>query len=129
MPDLDVSDVLLDPSLADRFVVKRRPTGTNSHGRVETQPEIIPRVLGVVTVASPTDLERLDDNQRMGRNLSVVTKFRLRGPAQGFQPDIVLWYGNDYVVKDVQPYPQYGAGFIQAIVGSMDSMDNPLAAT
>lgn len=129
MPNLDVSDVLLDPDLADRFTVKRRPAGTNAHGRVETTPEIIPRVLGVVTAASPTDLERLDDNQRMGRNLSVVTKFRLRGPATGYQPDIVLWYGNDYVVKDVQPYPQYGAGFIQAIVGSMDSMDNPLPAT
>ena len=129
MPDLDVSDVLLDPTLADRFIVKRRPATTNEHGRVVTTPEIIPKVIGVVTAASPTDLDRLDDNQRMGRNLSVVTKFRLRGPATGYQPDIVVWYGNEYVVKDIQPYPQYGVGFIQAIVGSMDSMDNPLAAS
>ncbi len=63
----------------------------------------------------------------MGRNLVIVTKFRLRGPAKDgstqYQPDLITWEGDSYVVKTIDPYPQYGAGFIQAIVGSMDSVD------
>ncbi len=56
-------------------------------------------------------------------NLCVVTKFRLRGPTPGYQPDIIVWYGNEFIVKQLDPYPQYGQGFMQAIVGSVKHID------
>lgn len=123
MPDLDVSDVLLDPVLASRFTVNRRTETMAGNGRPVVTLKSIQNVVGIITSASPDDLERLDDHQRMGRNLVVVTKFRLIGPAPGKQPDTIEWQGNTFIVKEIDPYSQYGQGFIQAIVGSIDSID------
>lgn len=127
MPLLDVSSVLLDPDFATRFTVRRRTQVISAKGRTTTTDTDTPNVVGVITVASPTDLERLPDDQRMGRNMLVVTKYRLRGPSKDnvdqFQPDLVLWTGDTFIVKDVQPYTEYGAGFMQCIIGSIDLID------
>lgn len=128
---LDVSDVLLDPEIAQTFNVTRREQTIGFGGRTVITTTALNNVVGVVTSASPNDLERLDDNQRMGRHLSIVTKTRLYGPALAangdqFQPDYITWYGDTYIVKDVAPYPQFGAGFIQVIAGSVDAIDQPM---
>lgn len=124
-PFLDVSEVLLDPMIADRFIVNRRVQTLDSHGRVALTSTAMNGV-GVVTASSGNDLDRLDDNQRMGRHLTIVTKFRLRGPSPGYQPDTITWKGDTFVVQAIDPYPQYGAGFVQAIAGSMDLLDQPV---
>lgn len=126
MPDLDVSEILTDPDLASSFDVVRRVEGIDSHGRSVLVPTTTEGVLGVVCAASGNDLDRLDDSQRMGRNFSVVTKFRLQGPSPNQQPDAVVYQGDTYVVKLVEPYNQYGAGFVQAIIGSMDIIDQAI---
>jgi galactose-6-phosphate isomerase len=128
MPFLDVSNVLLDPDFTDTFSVLRREQVIGENGRVSTTNTTLPAI-GVFTVAGPNDLERLDDNQRMGQNFVLVTKFRLQGPAKisgnNYQPDQVVWNGNTYVVKDVEPYTRYGAGQIQAIIGAIASVGAP----
>ena len=66
----------------------------------------------------------------MGRNLSIVTAFALQGPSPNFLPDRVVWNGDTYVVKWIDPYKRYGAGgFVQAIIGSIDSQDTSPAGT
>jgi len=124
-PTLSVDEVTLDPIFTDWIVVKRRPVTINQYGENVIGPVVETRVAAVVTVAHGNDLDRLDDNQRMGRNLSIVIRHPLRGPAPGYQPDTIRWQGDDYVVKTVDPYPQFGAGFVQAIAGSIDSLDQP----
>jgi len=123
MAQLDVSEALTDPLLGDTFTVRRKVETLNSKGRAILTPTDIPRVFGVITVSSPNDLERLPEEQRMGRHLSIVTKFQLIGPAPGKQPDSVLWRGSELLVQNVEPYPQFGQGFMQAIVGSTDMID------
>lgn len=130
MPDLDVSEALTDPMLTDSFDVLRRKEVLDTHGRVTTPANSsFPGQYGVLSAASPNDLERLEDSQRMGRNMSLITTFKLQGPAEvsgtEYQPDIVVWGGDQFVVKHVDPYSRYGAGFIQAIIGSMDIIDQP----
>lgn len=129
MPELDVSEALLDPMLTDNFDVIRRIQNIGDNGRATTQNQTFAGRFGVICAASPNDLERLEDSQRMGRNLSLVTQFQLHGPAEqsgvDYQPDVVVWGGDQYVVKHVDPYSRYGAGFIQAIIGSMDIIDQP----
>ena len=121
---LDPSEILLDPDIADSFVYNRRTQTVSTKGRGVTTS--VPNTgVGVVTVSSPNDLLRLSEEQRMDRHYSIVTRARLQGPSPGFQADTVLWRGNTYVVKTAEPYPHYGAGWIQAIVGSMDSLDQP----
>lgn len=124
MSQMDVTAALLDPYIADRFTVKRRAETISDKGRTQMATTNLLAV-GVIASAGPNDLMRLDDSQRMGRVLSVVTRFRLIGPAPGKQPDIISWQGDDYIVITVDPYPQYGQGFVQAIIGSVNVTDQP----
>ena len=123
---IDVSDAF-DTDITDQFTVMRRvQTIDSTTGRSGISVEgTFENVDGVVTISNPDDLERLDDSQRMGRNITIVTSFMLRGPAPGYQPDIVQWQGDNYLVKAVDPYPHAGDGFVQAIAGSVDSIDQP----
>jgi len=129
MAFIDMTEVVTDPMLASSFTVKRRFESVDAHGRSVQATKLIPDVIGVVTSAGRNDLERLPEDQRMGRNFVVVTNFKLRGPAVGFQPDVVVWLGSDCVVKQLDPYPQFGQGFMQAIIGSMENMDNAVLAS
>lgn len=125
MPLLDVTQILTDPDLADSFAVKRRTQVIDAHGRTTTTDQLIPGVIGVVTAISPSDLDRREDYQAMSRSISVVTKFHLRGEVTGYQPDIVVWKGDNYLVKHVNNYPHFGPGFMEAECSSMDKTDLP----
>ena len=123
MPFLDVSELLIDPDLADTFTVNRRTETIGTNGRTTIASKLLRGITGVVTAISPSDLDRADGYQVMTRSISVVTKFRLKGEVTGSQPDIVIWRGDNYVVKHVDNYPQFGHGFIQAECTSMDRTD------
>lgn len=127
---LDVSDAIEDSNLNSTFDVLRRAETVGDDGFSTTKDECFRNASGVVCAASGNDLERLDDQQRMGRHLSIVTKFPLRGPSrdrqqQSYQPDIVQWQGDSFVIQALDPYPHFGDGFVQAICGSIDLADRP----
>ena len=120
-----MGDVLADPEISDPFVVMRRALTFPAFGRGEAKAKLLP-TFGVITAAHPNDLERLDDSQRMGRNISIVTRFRLQGPSEGVQADQILWQGVTFIVHVVEPYAQYGEGWVQAVAGSIQTMDSPV---
>lgn len=126
MSFLDVSEVLSDPDIADGFVVKRRAQVMGQNGRAGVAVEDL-RGVGVICAASPNDLKRLPDEQHTERHISIITRFRLRATAPDYQPDLVGWQGDFFIVRDVQPYTQYGAGFVQVLAGSIDFQDEPTA--
>jgi galactose-6-phosphate isomerase len=61
----------------------------------------------------------------MTKDIVVHTTFRLRGPTRGFQPDVVIWNGNRYVVRDIRDWTQFGVGYIRAECESMSHLDHP----
>lgn len=126
--DLDLEDALLDPDVTDLFTVTRRKEVVSSKGRSTVPvPEVIEEVAGTICAAHGNELDRLEDADRMGRALSIVTKFQLRGPAKVgadvYKPDIITWRGDDFVVRLVDPYGHVGSGFVQAIAVSVDIVD------
>lgn len=123
MPHLDVTEILSCPDLADRFDVRRRTETVNDFGESIKGSEVLRNKIGVITSAGANDLQRLPEDQRMGRIMSLITRFPLRGPAPGFQPDEILWTGSTYVVVWVDPYTRYGRGFVQTLICSKDSVD------
>lgn len=127
MADLDVSDLLLDPDFTEVFKVLRQREVVGTNGRSTATVSALPGIVGVITMASPNDLLRVPDEQHSDKNISVVTKFRLRGPSPGYQPDKIVWQGDTYIVHNVEPYTQFGSGFVQAIAGSIDAIDQPPA--
>jgi hypothetical protein len=129
MPFLDVTQPLLDPEFTDSFTVLRRQEVVDSHGRSTLQTTTFAAIIGVVTASSPNDLDRPQDYEVFTRAISIVTKFRMRGEVVGYQPDVVVWRGDNFVVKHIGLYPQFGVGFYQVECESMDRVDNPTDPT
>lgn len=123
---LDVSEILNDPDLVDRFDVVRRMETVGTNGRSTTSSQTFKGIIGVVTASSPNDIDRQENYQAMPRIISVVTKFRLRSIVNNEQPDIVVWRGSNYLVRQIDQYPQFGNGFVQAECASMDKTDPAL---
>ena len=133
MAFLDVSDVLLDPDFTNSFVVQRRLETVDVNGRSQVQTFSAPS-FGVVTAASPNDLERLPESDVYRRVISIVTKFKLRGETKdasgnNWKPDLIVWQGDHYLVREIDLYSQFGAGFIQALCSSEDLVDKPPTET
>lgn len=124
MADLDVSEVLFDPDLADMFDVVRKDEVVNQQGRSEIKEYVHRDVVGVITAQSPAGLLRRDDGQMMPRKYVLVTVFRVRGPGKTHQPDDILLEGQRFTVTEVLPYSRFGSGFVEAIITSMNA-SNP----
>lgn len=125
MAEMDFHDLLLDPELADTFNVVRRAETVDNFGEASVTETPYSNVIGVLRPTRPDDLQILPEGQRMGRHVTIVTNFRLQGPAPGYQPDEVQWGGDTFLVKEVLPYTRFGRGFIKAIAGSVDVIDQP----
>jgi hypothetical protein len=126
---IDVTQILSDPDLATLFDVKRRSETVDSNGISQVSTTTFEDVIGVITVISPNNLDRHENYQTMRRSISVICRFDLRGEVDGYQPDVVVWQGNNYVVKVAGYYPQFGEGFVQAECTSMDHVDKAVSAT
>jgi hypothetical protein len=129
MPELDVVDVLLDGMLAgESFVVLRRLESRNQFGRIDIAETRLPAIGSIVPVGE-NSLVREDAYQTQTKTIRVITPFRLRGATVDeagarYQPDVVEWKGDRYVVRTINDYSQYGAtGLIEAECSSMDFLD------
>lgn len=125
MPMLDVSFVTMDPMLADTFSVKRQEQAISDKGRVETTETLFENLTGVVTQQDPSDLMKRDDGQFVPRSIFVASKFAFRNAVEGFQPDVIIWHGTEYWVKQVYAYSRFGLGFYEVVASSQTAMDQP----
>ncbi|HEY0724176.1 MAG TPA: hypothetical protein VGD41_09365 [Pyrinomonadaceae bacterium] len=128
MPTLDVSDAF-DPSFWDEIKVRRRQQIISETGRVSTINSTF-SMQAVVTPASPADLQRLTDYQHMGKAISIYSITpRLQGPAVvnggETQPDQIEWHGSVYLVRLVEDWAGFGAGYVHTIAESIQSVDPP----
>lgn len=131
MPEIDVSEVLLDGLVAgEGFWVFRRAQSVSTHGRTEVKGKgaWLPAV-GSVQPTGDNSMVREEAFQTQSKTLEVITSFRLRGVSQEgeqqYQPDLVFWLGDYYMVKVINDYSQYGAGMIEAECSSIDRNDRP----
>jgi hypothetical protein len=133
-PSIDMRVALTNPVTLDSFNVIRRSQAVNNSGKVVITPTPFNNRRGIVTPASFADLRRLADIQIQAKAISIVTRFALRGESedagqQEFQPDIVVWHGNNYVIKFVDDYSNYAAGFVRAVGALMDIQAVPEVTT
>ncbi len=114
MPLLDVSDVLLDPMFCVQLSITRRAATVGTDGlAIITDTTLTPH--GVVTAGSVEPFVRDPDFEHAKNNITVhAYNFRLLDPTDGYQPDIVNYEGNQYVVRKSYNWSSYGAGFTAA---------------
>ena len=133
MPEIDVSDIILDPFIAGEQLTVLRRTETIGSNGVTTIVEttVTPAPYGSVRPTGANSLVREDAYQQQAKTIRVVTNFALRGAANdgtaGYQPDVVVWGGSRFLVQTVEDYSRYGAGMIQADCTSMNFIDPPPA--
>lgn len=131
MPMLNPAvDVLGDPNLLDTFSVIRRQETVNTSGESVQTPQTFTGVYGVVKVKGDNDLERTTDGEREKKGIYVVTMFALRGAAldgaqQSWQPDLIVWHGNQYTVRTVRDWGGYGIGYTAAECDQVEVQSMP----
>jgi galactose-6-phosphate isomerase len=129
MPLINISMALMSPNLADGFAVIRRQQVISNNGRATFNTTTISNLHGTVYPSSKNDLERFPNLQVMGKALTVITRFALRGESTvsgtDYAPDIVQWHGDNFVVVGLEDWSSYGPGFIFAVCQSMDLKDAP----
>jgi len=109
MAQIDVSDITLDPYLAgNSFTVIRRLEITNNFGESTLTTQTLPAV-GAVYPTGDNSMLREEALSTQSDTITVVTRFALRGPGKDeigkvYQPDIVLWEGNHYLVRIVNHF-------------------------
>jgi hypothetical protein len=113
MPDVDVTDLLTDPDFVEQVTV-RRITQTVSSGGIAQQSESDFTITAVVTIGSMLASTRSQDYALAKNMITVHSKSRLLGPTATMQADIVVWKGNNYVVKRPYDWSHYGPGFTAA---------------
>ena len=134
MPALDVSDLLDDPDFVEAITVIRREQVVNSKGRTTIVPTVFENVLASVqpkdTAIGGNIISREADGSFRGSNLNVYTRFRLRSVSKteaddvNYQPDVIIWNGDHFLVALTNDYSHYGAGFMHAECEAIDMIDN-----
>lgn len=114
MPLLDVTDVLFDPDFCDTTLTyKRRNVVVDGDGYAETVITSF-AFSGVVTVDRSIEAQIRMSGQTVTGNILIVTTERLTSGGTDMLGDIVTYQNREYLVKSVDPYTAYGAGFVQA---------------
>lgn len=124
MPQLDMSEALLEPMFQDSFIVVRRATSTNAFGET-TITATSASAIGIVTIKGDEDLDRGADEQHAAKTIEVITRYPMRTATQGFQPDIVQWHGDNFIVQSIEDYSGYGKGWFDVLATSIDFLDLP----
>lgn len=125
MAGLDVSDAF-DASFFEEFTLIRGTETVNNHGRAQVEYEVTVGQLGVITSASPNDLQRLPEADLSQKSITITTQVRLQlaspgpTPDQTFKPDVIYWANNTYLVIHVEDYSRYGEGYLWAIAQTTD---------
>jgi galactose-6-phosphate isomerase len=125
MATLDVSPIPGCIEFSARFDVIRRPETISQSGRSVTSQVTVPGLLGTIYPTADNSLVRQADYQTGRRTITVVTTYRLQQEAPGYQPDLVLYRGNQFLVREIKDFTVFGEGFIAAECSSIIAIDAP----
>jgi hypothetical protein len=120
MPFIDVSDLLYDSYIAgEKFTVYRRTEVVNQYGENLIAVIIFDNIAGQISPHIPSRLLREPSFTSREKYIQVITPWFITGGGVDalnnlYQPDLVLWKNNLYIVKAAQDYSKYGTGFIVA---------------
>jgi galactose-6-phosphate isomerase len=127
MPLMDMSAALAETQFQDSFTVVQRQQVVSNAGIGSMVATNFPNVSGVVYPSDENDLQRLPDYSIQMKAFTVFTQFALRGESEAedeeFEPDILLWNGDSFLVRTIEDYSNFGAGFVKAICTSTDYVD------
>jgi len=115
VPQLDVSDVLLDPDFMYKGIIcKRTEVIVGNNGRPQETTTTTP-FNGVVTTNNGIKMDRRADGTLIKGAINIHTQFALIAGDKNTKADEITWKGKTYIVSQVLDNLHYGKGFIKAI--------------
>lgn len=124
MATLDVSQIPLSAEFQDSFTVLARQEQIGDSGRVTVTAQTSTQ-RGTLYPSADNSLIRQEDQQHGVKTLTIVTPYRLQMASDGRQPDYIAYRGVMYMIRSVQDFTQYGAGFVVAEGSSLRGIDAP----
>jgi galactose-6-phosphate isomerase len=118
VPDVDVSDVILDAAVAgEQFAAITRTESVNQFG--ESSVTVTSATgWGSIGPIGDNSVIREESYDAQAKTIRVITTTFLTGGARvggvSYKPSVVLWNGNYYQVKAVEDFSSYGVGFVAA---------------
>jgi galactose-6-phosphate isomerase len=120
MPFIDVTDLLTDTYIAgEQFTVYRRTEIVNKFGENLIGVMVYNNVFGQISPTPKNSLIRHSAFTAQDKSIRVITTWPLTGATMDgsnnlYQPDLVYWKNNLYIVRDLEDYTKYGVGFVVA---------------
>lgn len=111
---VDVSDLLSDTDFCDSFIVVKRVATVNEFGETNIT-ELQEATVGVVQNSAQESLAFMESGVQLSVSIKVYTKKALSAQSEGRLADIIVWCGERYIVKSVQPWYNYGVGYCRAV--------------
>lgn len=124
MAGIDVNAVMLDPLLSTMFDVKRRQEAVGADGRVAISDEYFAGLRGVITWEEGPIMQT-PEGVMAKQSIKIATPFSLRDASFGFQPDIVVWEGEEYRITSVKAHRHLGRGWTRATAESTRATNTP----
>lgn len=115
MPNLDVSDVLLDPDFMSRGLICTRIAVVSGDNGRSKKTETVHKFNAVVTTNSGDKMDRKPDGAIITGAINLHTRFILSEGDANSQADEIEWQGRKYIVSQVLSNTHYGRGFVKAI--------------
>ncbi len=117
MPTIDVTDVLVSLGIsAQEFSILRRQETVNVHGETVLQEVAMGPIIGAVQPLGERSLLREEAFSTQKNGITVWSNFRLNGVTREsngvtYQPDLIYWLGDYYIVRGQDDWSDFGAGF------------------
>jgi hypothetical protein len=113
----------------ESFTVLRRQETVDNYGRSQITTTSL-SASGSITPSGDNTLARDENYQIQGNTITVITAFKLRGPAKdssarSYQPDLIEWRGSRYVIVTLNDYSGGGGGMVEAECSSTVITDLP----
>lgn len=115
MPNLDVSDVLLDPDfMTTDLICNRIQVVPQQNGTANTSLQSTP-FAGVVTTNNGLNMDRREDGTLIKGAINIHTQFNLTSGDSSTRADEIQWRGKTYIVSQVLSNAHFGQGFVKAV--------------
>ena len=115
MANLDITELLSDPDLCDRFQYVRQTEQVDANGYAQRNA-ITRRAYGSVQPASGQTLKLFPNLTNVTGAIEIWTKAPLQIATATLQSDLVLWKNATYIVAErLDDWTHFGVGFVHAV--------------
>lgn len=112
MPNLDVSELTIDPDFATETLTCIKQIAMVDNNGVNQINTSTTGFVGMVAPMSAKDLKRYPDMSRTEGAITVITRFLLDAGSPTTTADKITWKGEPYLVDKQDDFSEFGQGMV-----------------